>query len=141
MSVVLVPQPWHRRALPLLLGVALVALAFVALRGREADAQTSTCGTDTHQPDYDPQVLVGTTPTRLPQLCGRRGVHIKNYGPNTIWCTTTGLAKWARVGNRSLGIPSGEGYGIDASDKNPIWCVAETAAQVDGAATVLTEMR
>lgn len=117
--------------------VALAALVFV---DRTADAQTSTCAETTHQPDFDPEVLVGTTATRLPQLCGRRGVEIWNHGPNTIWCTVTGLSKWARV-NKSRGIVPGDAWPVDGKDTNPIWCIAETAAQVTGAATILSEIR
>ncbi len=142
MPIVRVPPPWYAWGRPVLVVAALLAAAVALLlfSSRAAEAQTSTCGPDTHQPDFDPQVLVGTTATRMPQLCGRRGVHVLNLGPNPIWCTTTGLSKWARVG-KSLRVGNGEGFGLDATDKNPIWCIAETAAQVDGAATVLTEMR
>lgn len=117
-----------------------IVLAYVLLRTPEADAQTTNCPSFTHQPgDTDPEVILGTTPTRLPALCARRGMAIQNLGTSTVWCTATGVASHARAG-RSWKIAAGDAWSLDAKDTLPIYCLAESA-QSQGAATIVMEMR
>ncbi len=104
-----------------------------------SEAQAQTCPPNTHQPGTDPEVLVLTTATRLPQLCGRQAVEIQNLGPNPIYCSLS-VASMARVG-KARRISTGETWSVDAPATLPIWCVAATAAQVTGAATIVTEIR
>ena len=82
------------------------------------------------------EVLVLTTATALPQASlYRRGLLIENRGPNAIWCA---LSSAAAVVNKSHKIATGERFPFNAPDK--WWCVAETASQVTGAATVVSEV-
>lgn len=123
--------------------VALVAfcaaMVLAVLPGRAAAQSAVNCGALTHQPGTDPEVLVLTTATRLPQLCGRRAVEIQNLGPNPIYCSL-GYSSMARVGKaRKVGV--GESWVVDAGDTLPIYCVASTASQVSGAATIVSEVK
>lgn len=128
-----------RTFLPSLLALlAAVAFAYV-LRTPTAEAQTSSCPSFTRQPGEEPEVIIGTTPVRLPALCARRGVAIQNHGESTLWCTATGVAAHARVG-RSWAIETGGSWSLDAKDTLPIYCVAESA-QAEGAATIVMEIR
>lgn len=139
MSLPKLPPP-RSRFLVLLMAAALLAgLALVLNPTQPAEAQTSYCPAGTYQGPADPEVLVLTTPTKLPQLCARKGVEVFNNGPATIWCTTA-AATYARVG-RSRPIASGLGWSVDAKDTNSIWCVADGANQVAGAATILSELK
>lgn len=121
-------------------GAALVILFSGVFSPGVAQAQTSGCPQYSYQPGtMDPEVLVGTTATRLPALCARRGMAIQNRGADTIWCTTSGVAAHARV-NRSWGIPAGGEWALDAKDTTGVFCLAE-AAQTQGAATIVMELR
>lgn len=85
------------------------------------------------------EVLVGTTATALPQLGQRRGVEIQNLGPNPIFCALGSSA--AAVVNKARKVDAGAAWALNAPSTQTIWCVASTAAQVTGAATVVTEIR
>lgn len=129
-----------RTFLPSLLALLAAVAVFSVLRMPTAEAQTSNCPALSHQPgDTDPEVIIGTTPVRLPALCARRGVAIQNHGESTLWCTATGVAAHARVG-RSWSIETGGSWSLDAKDTLPIYCVAESA-QAEGAATIVMEIR
>lgn len=128
-----------RRAMLVAAFAAVSALLAVELVPRPAFAQ-SICGPDTHQPGTDPEVLVLTTPTRIPQLCGRAGVELQNLGPNPIWCVISYSSAHARV-NRARKIDAGSTWSANVKDTQPIWCVASTAAQVQSAATIVSEAR
>lgn len=123
---------------------ALAALALsvcVAFMAGPADAQSTYCGDATHQPGLDPEVLVGLTPTRLPQLCGRGGFEIQNLGPNPIWCTTSGVSSHARI-NRARKVDANGGvWGINGKDTVAVWCVTSTAPQSAGGGTIVSEVR
>jgi hypothetical protein len=87
------------------------------------------------------EVLVLTTATALPQVSlYRRGMLIENRGPNAIWCAFSAAAavvnKSHRVGPASE--QPGNRFPFNSTDK--IWCVAESANQVTGAATVVSEV-
>lgn len=137
------PRPFSafvRRILALGGVLAVAALLLVELAPRTAFAQSS-CGPDTHQPGTDPEVLVGTTPTRMPQLCGRGGVELQNLGPNPIWCVISYNSAHARVNRARRVDPNGGTFPANVKDTQPVWCVASTAAQVQGAATIVSEAR
>lgn len=123
------PRPTRR----LLLGLALAAgtvLAAWEMQPRDAFAQT-VCGPDTHQPStVPPTVLIGTTPTRLPQLCGRSALELQNNGPNPIWCAVSYVPSHAAVGTSRIIAAKGGSWSLPAKDTQPIFCVAEGAAQV-----------
>lgn len=121
-------------------GALVSVLAYEVVAPGTAQAQVSNCPAFSHQPgDTDPEVLVGTEPTRLPALCARRGLGIQNHGAASIWCTSSGVAAHARVG-RAYEIAPGDGWALDAKDTLPIYCVSESA-QAEGAATIVMEMR
>lgn len=120
--------------------VMAAAMGVVALWPDTAEAQSGAqCPAGTHQPGTDPEVLVLTTATRLPQLCGRSAVEIQNLGPNSIYCSL-GYSSMARVG-KARKVGTGETWSIDVPATLPIWCIAETAAQVTGAATIVSEVK
>lgn len=128
-----------RWALTALAAVAILLGALALLEPHAAWAQT--CPANTHAAGTDPEVLVGTTPTRLPQLCGRTGMEIQNLGPNPIWCVVSHNSVHARV-NRARKVDAGGGiFAANVKDTQPVFCVASTAAQVQGAATIVTEAR
>lgn len=132
--------PSLRTLLASVLAVLGAGVFVYLLRTPEADAQTTNCPSFTHQPgDTDPEVILGTTPTRLPALCARRGMAIQNLGTSTVWCTATGVASHARAG-RSWKIAAGDAWSLDAKDTLPIYCLSESA-QSQGAATIVMEMR
>lgn len=84
------------------------------------------------------EVLVQTTATALPQTTlYRRGLLIENRGPNAIWCAFGSSAK--AVVNKAHKVAANGGlFPVNAPDK--VWCIAETANQVTGAATVVSEV-
>jgi hypothetical protein len=86
------------------------------------------------------EVLVQTTSTRVDGAATtfRRGVELLNLGPNSIWCNvgtaTVVTAKARRV-------TSGDAWFFPVRAGVPIYCLADTANQVTGAATVVTEAK
>lgn len=83
------------------------------------------------------EVLVLTTATALPQSSlYRRGMLVENRGPNAIWCAFSSAAAVVDKAHRVA--PNGGTFPLNAPDK--MWCVAETANQVTGAATVVSEV-
>lgn len=93
----------------------------------------------------------GTTLTNNIPFTGaiRKGVDIKNSGPNAIWCAFNGDAVSAGAGTNSRRIESNTSFSYDQTC-NPlpplgtdkcitIKCQAETAAQVAPLCTTLTE--
>jgi hypothetical protein len=85
------------------------------------------------------EVLVTTAaavPVPATALAGRRALEIQNLGPNAIWCSFgTPVATKARK------IASGDAWAVDASDKVVVRCIASSADQVTGAATIANEVR
>lgn len=71
-------------------------------------------------------------------LAGRKAVELQNLGPNAIHCTVDGTAPVATKARR---VDAGGTWSLDAGDKIAIRCIASTAAQVTGAATIVTELR
>lgn len=93
-------------------------------------ASVSFAGTTT-------EVLVLTSATALPQTSYfRRGLLIENRGPNAIWCAFSSATTVVNKAHRVA--PNGGTFALNAPDK--MWCIAETAAQVTGAATVVSEV-
>lgn len=84
------------------------------------------------------EVLVLTTATAMPQTSlTRRGLMIENRGPNAIWCAF-GSSSRAVVNKSHKVSASGDRFTFNGPDK--VWCIAETANQVTGAATVVSEV-
>lgn len=87
------------------------------------------------------EVLVTTTGVALPQLSGRLGLEVYNYGPNALHCSYG----TAISGNAFWVVPAASGttpgYWASASrDYHKIFCAAVTANQVTGAATIVNEL-
>lgn len=121
----------------LVAGAVALAILSLPLVVPIAQAQT-TCPSGTHAAGTDPEVLVLTTPTELPRLCGRAGFEIQNLGPQPIYCATSSAAH-ARV-NRARKVEPGEPWPINRGDVVRVWCIA-SVAQVQGGGTIVTEVR
>lgn len=87
------------------------------------------------------EILLTTTATALPQLFGRRAMLIENRGPNAIWCAFGGTS--SAVVNKAHRIGPSTETGNNRFPYNGtevVYCIAETANQVTGAATVVSEV-
>jgi len=72
-------------------------------------------------------------------LIGRRAVEIQNLGPNAIYCALGGTAP---VVSKTRAIAASGGvWAIDLGAGVIVKCLAATADQVTGAATITTEVR
>lgn len=81
------------------------------------------------------EVLVLTTPTRIPRTASTTAVELYNSGPSTICC-----AQAPDAGTPDCRpIASGASWSLDVSTNQPITCVAPTA-QVGDAGTRVTEV-
>jgi hypothetical protein len=79
----------------------------------------------------------GSTLTSLSQ---RRAVELYNAGANTIYCTVDGSAP--TTDNKSgRPIQPGASWTMNAGDTVVIKCIAVTAHQSTGSATIVTELR
>jgi hypothetical protein len=91
-------------------------------------------------PVYTQEVLVlHSGPTLIPRSAGTRGLEIFNNGPNKIWCALSGDAGTA-VSTKSRPISAGASWSVDALSFQAIYCLADTADQVTGAATIVSEV-
>lgn len=81
------------------------------------------------------EVLVLTTPTAMPKVSFRRAIEIQNLGPNDIFCAGSSAGA---VVNKARRIEANGGtWWFTAADQ--VWCIAASAAQVSGAATIVSE--
>lgn len=143
----------HRRWLALLvIGIPLAALAGTivdqgagnrSVQAWMADASAQFSGATT-------EVLVdNTTQTAMPAtpLARRRAIEIQNLGPNAIFCAvgpvgtppTAVLTKSRRI--EAATATSSDKWSIDLGPNVIVRCLAATADQVTGAATIVTELR
>lgn len=90
-------------------------------------------------PQLTREVLVTTGAVQVTSTWeGRGGVEILNLGPNDLWC---GIGASARaVLNKSRRIKTDGTWAVDLGPKLQIWCLAATANQVTGAATIVNEV-
>lgn len=105
----------------------LLSLIAVAVLSQTASTTTET--------------LVLTTATELPRNSGRGGrvaIEIQNLGPNDIFCAFTSAT--AVVNKARKVTASGGTWALDAKANQRIFCIAATASQVTGAATVTSEL-
>lgn len=84
------------------------------------------------------EVLVLTTATELARTNGRDSVEVFNNGPNTIWCA---FSSAGAVATKARPIATNGSWVVDAKYRVRIWCVASTANQVTGAATIVSEIK
>lgn len=109
------------------------ALLLMALLGQTTGSTTT-------------EVLVLTTATALPYsggtatsgTVGRVGIEIFNNGPNTIYCA---FSSATAVVNKARPIAAGASWALDAMGRVGIWCIAATASQLTGAATIVSELK
>ena len=66
----------------------------------------------------------------------RRGVEVQNQGPNAVWCN---VGTSTVVVNKARQVSPGEAWFFPVRVGVPVYCLASTAAQVTGAATIATE--
>jgi hypothetical protein len=85
-------------------------------------------------------VTNGAGGSSLTAFTSRRAVEIYNAGPYTVYCTVGGETPTAD--NKSgRPVQPGASWTMNASDKVTLKCIAATAAQATGAATIVTELR
>lgn len=82
--------------------------------------------------------LPSSSGTKTSGTIGRTGLEIQNLGPNAIYCAFS--AATAVVGSARK-IAAGESWALDASSRVGIWCIAATADQAAGAATIVSELK
>ena len=87
------------------------------------------------------EILVTTTAAAMPQLFGRRAMLIENRGPNAIWCAFGSAASAVVNKAHRIGPVSEQPNNrFPYNGTEVLYCVAETANQVTGAATVVSEV-
>lgn len=88
---------------------------------------------------FSNEVLVLTSSTRVDTgLTFRRGLEIQNLGPNAIYCSIDVAPVVTKA--RKLDA-SGGTWAVDIGTHAKVYCIAATANQVTGAATIVTEVR
>ena len=73
-------------------------------------------------------------------LTARKAIEIQNNGANSIFCTVDGQAPLA-TGALGREITSGNVWSMDIGPGVAVRCIAETAAQVTPACSMITELR
>lgn len=92
------------------------------------------------------ELLVTTSGVALPALNGRLGLEVYNYGPNALHCSfgtaITGNAFWVinSVDTTDASHPRPGYWSAAARSYQPIFCVAVSANQLTGAATIVNEI-
>lgn len=88
---------------------------------------------------YTNEVLVQTTATLVTTtLLGRRAVEIQNLGPNAIFCAVHDSS--AAVVNKARRIDPFTAFAVDLPPGRTVYCIAASANQSTGAATIVTEV-
>lgn len=106
------------------------ALAFAALLGFRAFGETLP----------NPEVLVlASAATAIPAMVNQTGLEIYNNGPNVIWCALYDSTK--AVTAKSRPVYPGGSWSFPARYQDKIYCIAASADQVTGAATIVTRLR
>lgn len=86
------------------------------------------------------EVLVLTTSTRVDgsSTSYRRGIEVLNLGPNSIWCN---VGTSTVVSTKARKVTAGDVWFVPVRAGVPVYCLADTASQVTGAATIVTEAK
>ena len=82
-------------------------------------------------------LVLASAATEITRSDPRRAVELLNLGPNAIFCAFTSATA---VVNKSRKISPGGSWSLDLHFSQKIYCIAATADQVTGAATVVTEI-
>lgn len=132
-----------KRFLALAIVAALAVPLFTSTRAEAAPPSSAVLSAVSSElqnvvPD---EILVLTTPTLMTSKATatsyRSGLGVKNLGPNPIYCSRTTTP----VVGKSWRVDANGGVlTIKASDVFVLYCIAESAPQVSGAATVLLEI-
>jgi hypothetical protein len=88
------------------------------------------------------EVLVlasATTAVPTSALAGRRAIELQNIGSNSIFCCVG--ASCTAVVNKTRKIAVGDAWSIDAGAAVVVRCIAATADQTTGVATIVTEVK
>lgn len=81
------------------------------------------------------EVLVGTTPTRIPRTASTTAISLKNVGPNPICCAQAPDAGYPDC----WPLATGEVLSLDVTTNQPVTCLAPVA-QLPDAGTRLMEI-
>lgn len=81
-------------------------------------------------------LVLASAATEITRTEHRKSIEILNLGPNSIFCAFTSADA---VVNKSRRIASGSSWSLDLRWQQRVYCIAATADQVTGAATVVTE--
>lgn len=100
-------------------------------------------GQDTPETTQQNEVLVLTTSTRVDVgIRFRKGIEIQNLGPNAIYCTVGAGSTPTAVSTKARKLDaSGGTWALDLPAGYRVSCIAASANQVTGAATIVTEVR
>ena len=89
-------------------------------------------------------LVLASAATRITVGSNAKAVELQNLGPNPIYCSFNANAGSADggavVATKARRIDSGGSWGFNFYGQY-VWCIAGTADQVTGAATVSTEAR
>lgn len=83
-------------------------------------------------------LVLHSAPTLIPRIPLATGFELLNRGPNSIFCSV-GSDSTAAVVNKAREIPSGGSWSGPVRGDTPMYCIAATADQLTGAATILTD--
>lgn len=83
-------------------------------------------------------LVLASAAVEMPRTSGRTAIEMQNLGPNPIYCAFT---QAGAVATKARRIAAGETWALDIKHTVRIWCIAGTADQVTGAATIVTELR
>lgn len=123
----------------LLLGLLLSIGAWVLhVRAAYAATPSPVALVAGQTPTLTQEWLVTTTSSCVTSLSGRKAIELQNLGPNAIYCSLTSAAVVTKT--RRLDA-SGGTWALDIGETIPVCCVAATANQVTGAATVVNQVR
>lgn len=79
------------------------------------------------------EVLVGTSPTRIPRTAGTAAVMLYNSGAQAICCAQGLDAGYPNC----VPIPSGASLSLDIPTNQPVTCIAPTSQTADAGTRVL----
>lgn len=88
------------------------------------------------------QVLVGTTPIQLDPIPpnNRQFIEVFNNGPNPLWLVpTASVGAPTIVVGKAICVDPHSAWIMYLGPAIAVWAITEVAAQVDGAATMVTQ--
>lgn len=110
-----------------------LVVMFLACSGAGCVADAATSGSNTTE-----VLVLNSAATALPKLQGRTAVEIFNHGPNTIFCS---FVQAQTIVEKARPITTDTSWAVDTTGRVDMWCIAKTADQVTGAATIVSELK